>query len=64
MENVAQFSGRYLRVDPEIESRVVKIALDNPALEQQRVANGRVVLHRTNFYRFSKRCLGMKLKSC
>lgn len=49
MENVAQFSGRYHRVDPEIESRVVKIALDNPALEQQRVSNGRVVLHRTNF---------------
>ena len=37
------------RVDPEIKSRVVKIALDNPALEQQRVSNGRVVLHRTNF---------------
>ena len=27
------------RVDPEIESRVVKIALDNPALGQQRVSN-------------------------
>ena len=37
------------RVDPEIKSRVVKIALDNPALEQRRVSNGRVVLYRTNF---------------
>ena len=27
------------RVAPEIESRVVKIALDNPALGQQRVSN-------------------------
>ena len=27
------------RVDPEIESQVVKIALDNPALGQQRVSN-------------------------
>lgn len=27
------------RVAPELESRVVKMALDNPALGQQRVAN-------------------------
>ena len=27
------------RVDPDIESRIVKITLDNPALGQQRVSN-------------------------